>query len=124
MTLFDIKQEILPLKMCDQFGIEVIKGKEKLTLNTNQKGLYIDLCSFSLAIGMTMSQLLEVISYSPITKEYQAFYREEQKITKVIDFKGLETLIRNLMATGCDFELLRTTRNQINKTIELMEKES
>ncbi|WP_400245199.1 hypothetical protein AB3U99_02425 [Niallia sp. JL1B1071] len=35
-------------------GIEVLKGKEKITLNTNQKELYIDLCSLLLAMGITM----------------------------------------------------------------------
>jgi hypothetical protein len=123
MALIDIKQEIVPLKKLDSFGIEILRGKEKLTLNTNQLGLYIDLSSLSLAIGITMNHLLEVISYYPITNEYMAFYREEQKITKVIDNKAIDSLIRNLMAAGNDITLLRETRNQINKTIEQMEKE-
>ncbi|KAB7663382.1 hypothetical protein [Bacillus sp. B1-b2] len=123
MTLINSKQEIKPLKKHDEFGIEVLIGKEKLTLNSNQKGLYIDLCSFSLAIGISISKLLEVISYSPITNEYLAFYRIEQKIVKLIDVKGVEILIRNLMASGHDLEVLKTIRNQIKKTIEQMEKE-
>jgi hypothetical protein len=120
---FDIKQEIVPLKRHENFGIEVLVGKEKLTLNTNQKGLYIDLCSLSWAIGITVRQLLEVISYNAITNESLAFYREEQKIFKVIDSKCVNNLIRNLMAAGYDSELLKSTKNKINKTIEQMEKE-
>jgi hypothetical protein len=119
----DIKQEILPLKKLDSFGIEILKGKEKLTLNTNQLGLYIDLSSLSLAVGITMNHLLEVISYCPITNEYMAFYRVEQKIIKVIDNKAIDSLIRNLMAVGHNFELLKNIRDQINKTIEQMVKE-
>lgn len=32
-------------------------------------------------------------------------------------------LIRNLVASGHDLEVLKTIRNQINKTIEQLEKE-
>jgi hypothetical protein len=120
---FDIKQEIVPIKKHEQFGIEVLKGKEKLTLNTNQKELYIDLYSLSWAMGITINQLLEVVSYNPISREYLAYYRDEQKIVKVIDIKGAEILIRNFVVAGYDLELIKNIRNQINKTIEQMEKE-
>lgn len=55
---FDIKYEILPIKKHKEFGIEILKGKEKLTLNTNKKELYIDLCSLAWAMGISMNQLL------------------------------------------------------------------
>lgn len=54
MTFINIKQEITPLKKHNQFGIEFLIGKEKLTLNSNQKGLYIDLCSLSLTSGISI----------------------------------------------------------------------
>jgi hypothetical protein len=122
MALINIKQEILPLKKYEHYGIEVLKDKEKMTLNNIQKEIYIDLGSLSWSIGIKMNQLLDVISYSPITSEYMAFYREEQKIIRVIYIRGAENLIRNLMSAGHDPEVLKTIRNQINKTIEQMER--
>ncbi|AGK53169.1 hypothetical protein [Bacillus sp. 1NLA3E] len=123
MALIYIRKEIVPLKKHDMYGIEVIKAKEKLVLNSSFKAVYIDISSLAMAIDLKVNQLLEEISYSPITKEYLAYYRIEQKIIRVIDSQALNVLVRNLISAGYDFELLKTIRSQIYKTIEQMEKE-
>lgn len=122
-VLIDIRTEIELIRKYDQYSIEVIKGKEKLSMNSYKKGLYIDLDSFAYALGITINQLLEVISYSATQRGYLAFYRNEYKIIRVLDISGLNELIRNLMGGGYDIELLKTIRDQIYKSIEQMEKE-
>jgi hypothetical protein len=124
MNVFiDICTEIKLIRKYDLNSIEVIKGKEKLSMNSYKKGLYIDLDSFAYALGITINQLLEVISYSATQRGYLAFYRNEYKIIRVLDISGLNELIRNLMEGGYDIELLKTVREQVFKTVEQLEKE-
>ncbi|MBU8768765.1 hypothetical protein [Cytobacillus oceanisediminis] len=120
----DIKLEIVPLKINDLYGIEVIVGKEKMIINSAKNNFYIDLSSLAFAIDTDVRKLQEIISYSLTAKEYLAFYRDSyNKIIKVIDITCLNHLIRCLSNVGYDFRVLKTLKNQINKAVEQLGKE-
>jgi len=123
MAFIDIRKEVIPLKEHKEMGLRIIKAKEKLVINSSEKEVYIELYSFSIAVGIKSAQILEEISYNQITKEYLAYYRDGQKLIKLLDVNGLDVLIRNLMAAGYDIGLLKNIRNQIKYLIKLMEKE-
>jgi hypothetical protein len=114
-----IQLEIVPLAFYCDYGLEVVKGRDKRIINKNRGSLYLDLCSFASAMEIPLKQLEEVISFNTVLKGYLAFYRNEQyKIVKVLDIKGFDSLIRGLMDCGCNRTLLITIREQASKLIQ------
>lgn len=116
--------EIEVTRKYKQFGIEVVKGNERMSMIKNfQKGYYLDLKCLATALNVKMTKLLEDLSYNSNIRGYFAHYRNEGRTIKVIDIECLNLTIRSLAATGYDLALLKDTREHINKVIEQMEKE-
>ncbi|PGM59903.1 hypothetical protein [Bacillus sp. AFS053548] len=124
-VFINLQTEIEVQEHFEEYGMEMVKGRNKVVLNKNYDRYYLDLGSFALSIGISINQLLESINYIPTTGEYLAFYKNEQhKPIRVLEFTGLNELIRGLKALGFNLDLLKTIRDQCYKLHEqIKEKE-
>jgi hypothetical protein len=116
--------EIEVTRKYEQFGIEVVKGRERMSMIRNfQKGYYLDLSCLATALNVNMSKLLEDLAYNSAISGYFAHYRNEGRIIKVVDIECVNSMIRNLAGADYDFELLRCVKNKIINITEQMGKE-
>lgn len=123
-VFMNIHAEIKAERHYEEYGLEIIKGANKSTLNRNRELYYLDLVSISNAIEISINQLLESISYIPKAGEHLAFYKNNQhKSIRVIEISGLDELIRGLRGMGYNLELLKTIREQSNKLYEQIKHE-
>ncbi|MEW5553192.1 hypothetical protein ABGT22_25380 [Peribacillus frigoritolerans] len=122
----NIQSEIAVIEHYEGYELEIIKGANKAILNRNQEVYYLDLVSFALVMEIGSNKLLELISYIPAAGEYLAYYKNEQhKNISVLEFTGLDELIRGLRGLGYNIDLLKTIREQFYKLHEqIKEKES
>jgi hypothetical protein len=81
--LINFTTEIELIRKCDQYGIQVLKGREKLSMNNYQKGLYLDLSSFANALDVNLNKLLEDLSYNPAIRGHVAYYHHENRVINV-----------------------------------------
>jgi hypothetical protein len=122
--LMNFNTEIEVKKKFENYGIQIVKGKERLSVMGNyEKGLYIELSSLTVALDVSMNKFLEEIEYIPTIRGYLAHYRESNRIFKVANLECLNLLIRCLASAGYDIELLKTIKEQVNKTVGQFEKE-
>ena len=118
-VFINIHSEIEAIEHFEEYGLEIVRGRNKSILNKNYDRYYLDLGSFSLSLGISIKQLLESISYIPVVGEYLAYYRkEQQKPIQVLEITGLNELIRGLKGIGYNLDLLKTIRDQCNKLHE------
>jgi len=118
-VFINIHTEIDALEHCEDYGIEIVKGRSKAILNKNYNMYYVSLDSFALAMEISIYQLLELISYNPAVGEYLAFYKNNQhKSIRVIEITGLNELIRGLKGLGYNLALLKTINDQCYKILE------
>jgi hypothetical protein len=124
-VFINIHKEIYALEQYDGYGLEMVKGRNKVVLNKDHERYYLDLVSFANAIEVSINQQLEVISYLLSVGEYLAFYRNKQyKPIGVLEITGFEELIKGLRGLGFNLDLLRTIREQCYKLQEQIKKES
>jgi hypothetical protein len=121
----NIQKEITLVSAYEGFGLEIVKGKEKSILNSNNEDLYLDLVSFANAMEMDINELMELISYNAVIKGYLAFYRDKNyKVIKVLSIDGIIDFIRCLRGLGYYLTLLKAIHHQVNKALEqIKEKE-
>lgn len=117
--------EIEITRKYENYGLEVVFGKDRMSMIKNyQKGYFLDLSSLSTVLGVSMSKLLEDLSYNSAIRGHFAHYRNEGRIIKVIDIECLNSMIRSLASSnGYPIELLKSVHSEINKIKEQMEKE-
>lgn len=115
----NIQLEIVPVTFHIDYGLEIIEGREKTMVNKYKGTLYLDLAAFANALEIPLTKLEEVISYNTVVKSQLALYRNEHdRVVKVLDITGLDSLLRSLMDFGCNTDLLKTIRDQVNKLIQ------
>lgn len=113
------KTEILVTDFYEGYGLKIVKGKEKLVINTNRKELYLDLLSLSNELNTTLDRLSELISYNNACIDNLAFYRnEENKVIKVLNVACVNGLIRSINGLEFNIKLLKTVREKVMKMIK------
>lgn len=122
--LISFTTEINVTRKYENYGIQLVKGKEKLSiLNNYEKDMYIELSSLVEVLGLSMNKFLDEIGYNPVLRGYLAHFREANRIFKVINVECLNLLFRNLASSGYDVDLLKTVKEQIKKALTQFEKE-